>query len=560
MDFKKMAVYQIYPKSFKDSNGDGFGDLQGIISKLDYIKKLGAGCIWLTPIYISPQRDNGYDVADYCAIDPRYGTMDDFDMLAEECKKRDIIIMLDMVFNHTSADHMWFKHALAGDKKYRDYYIFKPSKDDGGPPTNWVSKFGGNAWEKVGDEYYLHLFDVSQPDVNWENPELRREIYDIMDFWLAKGIRGFRFDVVNLISKPEVYEDDHQGDGRRFYTDGPKIHGYLKELNAATFGKYKCVTVGEMSSTTIENCIKYSNPAENELSMTFNFHHLKVDYKDGDKWSDIDFDFAELKRLLHSWQKEMQAGDGWNAVFWCNHDQPRAVSRFGNDGEYRIESAKMLATAIHLMRGTPYIYQGEEIGMTNAYFESLTDYMDVESINYTQILKKQGKAEGEILSILAAKSRDNARTPMQWNGEPAAGFSAGRPWLQAAKNFDKINAEKALADENSIFYYYQMLINLRKTQDIIAYGSYTPLFEEHPGVFSYLREYEGKRLLVICNFYEYVQKLNITPFAAAFLDAKVLISNYDAPQCSQNILRLRPYEAMAVYVFCSLSDFLGCCI
>ena len=548
MDFKKMVVYQIYPKSFKDSNGDGFGDLKGIISKVDYIKKLGADCIWLTPIYISPQRDNGYDVADYCAIDPRYGTMDDFDTLAAECEKRNIIIMLDMVFNHTSADHIWFQRALLGDKKYRDYYIFKPAKEDGGPPTNWVSKFGGNAWEKVGDEYYLHLFDKTQPDVNWENPELRREIFDIMDFWLKKGIRGFRFDVVNLISKPKVYEDDHQGDGRRFYTDGPKIHDYLKELNSATFGKYQCVTVGEMSSTTIENCIKYSNPDENELSMTFNFHHLKVDYKDGNKWSDMDFDFAELKRLLHSWQSLMQEGNGWNAVFWCNHDQPRAVSRFGNDSKYRIESAKMLACAIHLMRGTPYIYQGEEIGMTNAYFESLTDYMDVESINYIEILKEQGKADNEILDILAAKSRDNTRTPMQWSSMPGAGFSDGKPWLQIAGSFDKINAEQAIADENSIFYFYQKLINLRKTQDIIAYGTYTPMFEECAGVLSYLREYNGKKLLVICNFYEDEQELDVSSFADAFRDVEILISNYDAVKCDANMLQLRPYEAVAVYV------------
>jgi len=544
MDFKKMTVYQIYPRSFMDANGDGFGDLQGIISKLDYIEKLGTDCIWLTPIYISPQRDNGYDVADYCSIDPRYGTMADFDELSAQCKKRGIAIMLDMVFNHTSADHKWFQQALAGDEKYRDYYIFKPSREGGEPPTNWVSKFGGNAWGKVGDEHYLHLFDVSQPDLNWENPALRREIYDIMGFWLAKGIRGFRFDVVNLISKPEVYEDDHIGDGRRFYTDGSRVHEYLKELNKETFGKYECITVGEMSSTSIENCIKYSNPAENELSMTFSFHHLKVDYKDGDKWSNIPFDFAELKRLLHTWQAEMAKGDGWNATFWCNHDQPRAVSRFGCDRKYHYQSATMLATVIHLMRGTPYVYQGEEIGMTNAYFDKLSDYMDVESINYIEILRAEGKGDNEILAVLAAKSRDNARTPMQWDNTVSAGFSTSQPWLSVAKNYESINAASALENRNSIFYYYRELINLRKTLDIIAYGSYRPMWQEHSGVLAYMREYGDERLLVICNFYTDEQTVDISEFK----DFDNLIMNYDELQIDGDMLKLRGYEAVAMWV------------
>ncbi|MCL2610796.1 MAG: alpha,alpha-phosphotrehalase, partial [Defluviitaleaceae bacterium] len=397
IDFRKLTVYQIYPKSFKDSDGDGLGDLQGIIEKLDYIEELGVNCIWLTPIYPSPQKDNGYDVADYTAIDPRYGTMDDFDHLVTQCKKRDIIIMLDMVFNHTSDQHPWFQKAITDkkNKDYKNYYIFKVS--DSEEPTNWISKFGGSTWEKINEnEYYLHLFDKTQPDLNWENPQLRQEIYNIMEFWLKKGIRSFRFDVINLISKPEIYVDDHIGDGRRFYTDGPKIHEYLKELHKNTFGKYEnTVTVGEMSSTTIDNCIKYSNPEEKELDMTFSFHHLKVDYENGDKWSDMAFDFLQLKKILIDWQIGMEQGGGHNALFWCNHDQPRIVSRFGNDIVYRVESAKMLATAMHMLKGTPYVYQGEEIGMTNPNFTSIDRYRDVESINYYAILKQQGKSDEE---------------------------------------------------------------------------------------------------------------------------------------------------------------------
>ena len=531
-----------------DSDGDGFGDLKGIISKLDYFSKLGVNCIWLTPTYTSPQRDNGYDVEDYCSIDPRYGTMEDFVQLTKECNKRNIIIMLDMVFNHTSSEHIWFKKALAGDKEFKDYYIFKAQTENGGPPTNWISKFGGSAWERVEDEYYLHLFDVSQPDLNWENPKLRQEIYNIMNFWLDKGIKGFRFDVVNLISKPQIYENDYEGDGRRFYTDGHKVHHYLKELNSNTFGKYNCVTVGEMSSTTIENCIKYSNPNENELSMTFNFHHLKVDYLNGDKWSVMDFDFEQLKELLHTWQIEMQKANGWNAVFWCNHDQPRAVSRFGCDKKYRNESAKMLATVIHLMRGTPYIYQGEEIGMTNAYFENLDDYVDVESLNYIDILKKDNKNDKEILDILSKKSRDNARTPMQWNKSKNAGFSNGKPWLCVANNYEEINVDKALADYDSIFYHYQKLIKIRAEEEVISDGIYTPMLQKIPNIFSYMRELNGKKILVISNFYACEQKIDIKEFVSAFHEPDILITNYGRPLCEDNILSMRPYEALALYV------------
>lgn len=545
IDLGKFAVYQIYPRSFADSNGDGVGDIPGVIDKLDYLENLGVNCLWLTPFYPSPQKDNGYDVADYKKIDPLYGTFEDFDKLVALCKEKNMFLMLDMVFNHTSDQHPWFKKALSGDEKYRNYYIFK--KSETGVPTNWVSKFGGSAWEKVGntDEYYLHLFDASQPDLNWENPELREEIYQIMDFWLEKGIRGFRFDVINLISKPEVYENDHEGDGRRFYTDGPNVHQYLKELNRRTFGKYPTVTVGEMSSTSIENCIKYSNPVEKELDMVFNFHHLKVDYEKGNKWTRGAMDFEALKNLLHTWQTELQEGGGHQAMFWCNHDQPRIVSRFGDDGEYHKESSKMLATALHLMWGTPYIYQGEEIGMTNAYFEKIEDYRDVESANYYRILKEQNIEEKEILEILSKKSRDNSRTPMQWDSRLNCGFSVGKPWIPLGKN-SHITAEAALADKTSIFYHYQKLIRLRKTEDIIVYGKYSPLFEDNPSAFAYKRECENETLIVICNFFKEDTAVDLKDMKNFVQKGELLISNYDYPQINESQVKLRPYEGFCI--------------
>ncbi|TDT51050.1 alpha,alpha-phosphotrehalase [Fonticella tunisiensis] len=550
-DFKKSVVYQIYPKSFNDSNGDGFGDLKGVTNKLDYLKKLGVDYIWLTPFYISPQRDNGYDVADYCSIDPRFGTMEDFEEMVSEANKRGIDIMLDMVFNHTSTEHEWFKNALKGDKKYKDYYIFMGPKD-GREPTNWISKFGGSAWEYVEefDEYYLHLFDVTQADLNWKNPEVRRKVFDVINFWIKKGVKGFRFDVINLISKPEKFEDDYEGDGRRFYTDGPHIHEYLKELNRETFGRFKdIITVGEMSSTTIDNCIKYSNPDEKELSMVFNFHHLKVDYKGGDKWTLMEFDFRRLKEIFNSWQVGMQKGGGWSALFWNNHDQPRSISRFGDDIKYHRESGKMLATTIHMMRGTPYIYQGEEIGMTNPYFDKIELHRDVESINYYNILKEQGKDEDEIIRILQAKSRDNSRTPMQWDSSENGGFTTGTPWISLAENYKKINVEADLKDRDSIFYHYQRLIKLRKEYDIIAYGDYEPLLEEHEDIFAYMRSYNNEKLLVVNNFYgretlfELPSNLNLDGY-----QCKILISNYnDSPEEFKKI-RLRPYESIVYYL------------
>lgn len=548
-DFKKSTIYQIYPKSFYDTNGDGIGDLNGVIEKLDYLKNLGIDYIWLTPFYPSPQVDNGYDISDYYNIDPSFGTLEDFEKLVQEAEKRDIYVMLDMVLNHTSTEHEWFKKAISGDRKYKDFYIFKESEKDT-PPTNWKSKFGGNAWEYVEkfDEYYLHLFDRTQADLNWDNEEVRNEIYGVVNFWLKKGVKGLRFDVINLISKPEKFESDTEGDGRRFYTDGPKIHDYLHELNENTYGKYEnIVTVGEMSSTSLENCIRYSNPEEKELSMVFNFHHLKVDYYKGDKWTVMDFDFMKLKALFKTWQEEIQ--NGWNALFWCNHDQPRIVSRFGNDKEYLKESAKMLATTIHMMRGTPYVYQGEEIGMTNPYFDSIEKYRDVESINYYNILKEQGKSEEEILQILKAKSRDNSRTPVQWDDSENAGFTKGEPWIPVSSEYKRINVEQALKDEDSIFYHYQKLIRLRKDYEVISNGSIKFILEENNKVLSYVRNLGDATVLVINNFYGESTKVEIPDeYANKSAKSKILISNYKDSSVLNKELNLRPFESIVYHI------------
>ena len=547
-DFKKSTIYQIYPKSFNDSNGDGIGDLRGIIAKLDYLKELGIDCIWLTPFYISPQRDNGYDIADYYNVDPLFGTMKDFEELVEEAKKRNIELMLDMVFNHTSTEHKWFKKALNGDERYKNFYIFKKGKNEEAP-TNWISKFGGSSWEYVEkfDEYYLHLFDKTQGDLNWENDEVRSEIYKVVNFWINKGVKGFRLDVINLISKPDIYLNDNSGDGKKFYTDGPKIHEFLKELNENTFGKYEdIVTVGEMSSTTIENCVRYSNPEEKELSMVFNFHHLKVDYKNGDKWTLMDFDFKQLKKIFKDWQNGMESGNGWNALFWCNHDQPRIVSRFGNCSKYHKESAKMLATSIHMMRGTPYIYQGEEFGMTNPEYTSINQYRDVESINFYNILMNKGVDKEKALEILREKSRDNSRTPVQWNNKKNAGFTSGEPWIPVGNLYENINAENALNDKDSVFYHYKNLISLRKQYDVISDGSFKIILENHDKVYAYTRSYKNTNLIVLNNFYGEDTDVTIEKELIEG-NSKTLISNYkDSGSLSKNI-KLRPYESI-VYI------------
>lgn len=541
-NFQDKVVYQIYPKSFQDSNNDGFGDINGIIKHLDYLEKLGVDYIWLNPIFVSPQNDNGYDIEDYYAIDPSYGTMADLEKLISEAKKHNIYLMFDMVFNHTSTNHQWFKKALNGEQKYKDYYIFKKGKN-GNPPTNWQSKFGGNAWKYVEkfDEYYLHLFDETQADLNWKNPEVRKEMANIVNFWIEKGIKGFRFDVINLIDK-ESFEDDYEGVGKRFYTDRPLVHTYLQELAQNSFGKYDdIITVGEMSATSIDNCVGYTNPSNHELSMVFSFHHLKVDYKNKEKWTLMPFDFQELKQLLNDWQLGMQEGHGWNALFWCCHDQPRVLSRFGDDKNYPKESAKMLATTIHLLRGTPYIYQGEEIGMTNAYFDNIEQYQDVESLNAFKILKQNGMSEDEIYQILQSKSRDNARTPMQWNNHRYAGFSNVEPWIAVNENYHDINVENNLKDLDSVFYYYQKLIKLRKQYSVILQGAYEPLLLDHPTIFAYKRIDQNDEIIVYNHFYDDNQS-TITVDASQY---DILLSNVQRNTLEDTII-LKPYESLVL--------------
>lgn len=547
-NFKNSTVYQIYTKSFQDTTGSGLGDIRGVISRLDYLKDLGIDYIWLTPFFSSPLKDNGYDVSDYLSVDPVFGTMEDVEELIREADKRGLGCMFDMVFNHTSTEHIWFKKALEGDPQYMDYYIFKEG-DPQSPPSNWQSKFGGNAWEYVPHlrKWYLHLFDVSQADLNWDNPRVREELKDVIRFWKARGVRGFRFDVVNLISKPPVYADDHMGDGRRFYTDGPHVHEYLQELVRDT-GIQDMVTVGEMSSTSLDNCIRYSRPEDRELSMCFNFHHLKVDYRDGDKWKLMEPDLRELKRLFMEWQEGMEQGGGWNAVFWCNHDQPRAISRFGDDGRYWKESGKMLATVIHMFRGTPYVYQGEELGMTNPYYEDITQYRDVESINYYQILTEQGCTRQEALQVLAARSRDNGRTPMQWDKSPYAGFSQGEPWIGIPENHSYINAMDEGEDPDSILNYYKKLIALRKEYSVISEGEIEFIYREHPQVLAYRRREEktGQDLVVLANLTGSPADLGEDPDLTGY---RKLIGNYKDEERTERGARreLRPYES-AVYI------------
>jgi trehalose-6-phosphate hydrolase len=544
--WKKAVVYQIYPKSFNDTTGNGTGDIQGIIEKLDYLNELGVDVLWLTPIYKSPQRDNGYDISDYYSIQEEYGTMEDFDQLLSEAHNRGIKIIMDIVINHTSTEHEWFKQARSSkENPYRDFYIWKDGSE-AGPPTNWESKFGGSAWQydETTDQYYLHLFDVTQADLNWENEKVRNTLYDMMHFWLKKGVDGFRLDVINLISKNQQFPQD-SSDGRKFYTDGPRIHEFLHEMNEKVFSHYDIMTVGEMSSTSIENCILYTNPDQQELNMTFSFHHLKVDYPNGDKWTKADFDFQALKDILSNWQVDMNKGGGWNALFWCNHDQPRVVSRFGDDKNYPTESAKMLATTMHMMQGTPYIYQGEEIGMTNPKFDSIDDYRDVETLNIYTIKKNQGMSKKEIIEILKQKSRDNSRTPVQWDSSKYAGFTTGTPWIHTAANYKEINAEISVKDKDSVFYHYQKLIQLRKEYNVITDGNFELLSKNDESTFAYLRTNGDETLIVINNFYG-----NNTTFALPAkididgLSNSVLISNYQDSASLGKEIQLRPYESI----------------
>lgn len=536
---KGKVVYQIYPKSYKDTTENGIGDFRGIIEKIPYLAKLGVDMVWLNPFYPSPQRDNGYDISDYMAVDPLFGDMADFEEMVCVGKEHKIDFMLDMVLNHCSTEHEWFQKALAGDKYYQDFFLIQDQ------PTDWQSKFGGSAWAPFGDtgKYYLHLFDETQADLNWRNSNVRKELFKVVNFWRDKGVKGFRFDVINLIGKDEVSVDCPENEGKPAYTDKPIVHNYLRMMNQATFGSDDSfMTVGEMSSTTMENCVLYSSPDRQELSMTFNFHHLKVDYKDGQKWTLAPFDFEELKSLYHSWGKEMSDKDGWSALFWNNHDQPRALNRFVDIQNFRKEGATMLAASIHLSRGTPYIYMGEEIGMIDPDYDSMADYVDVESLNAYQMLLEEGKSQQEAFQIIQAKSRDNSRIPMQWDASENAGFSTGTPWLKAGKSYKDINVENEI--QGPIFTFYQDLIRLRKEMPIISEGSYKPAFEDSKQVYAFERQFEDQKLLVLNNFYAKEVEIDLP---AVYQNGQILISNYEDAEVSEKIL-LKPYQTLAIYV------------
>lgn len=536
---KGKVVYQIYPKSYKDTTENGIGDFRGIIGKIPYLAKLGVDMVWLNPFYPSPQRDNGYDISDYMAVDPLFGDMADFEEMVCIGKEHKIDFMLDMVLNHCSTEHEWFQKALAGDKYYQDFFFIQDQ------PTDWQSKFGGSAWAPFGDtgKYYLHLFDETQADLNWRNPNVRKELFKVVNFWRDKGVKGFRFDVINLIGKDEVSVDCPENEGKPAYTNKPIVHNYLRMMNQATFGSDDSfMTVGEMSSTTMENCVLYSSPDRQELSMTFNFHHLKVDYKDGQKWTLAPFDFEELKSLYHSWGKEMSDKDGWSALFWNNHDQPRALNRFVDIQNFRKEGATMLAASIHLSRGTPYIYMGEEIGMIDPDYDSMADYVDVESLNAYQMLLEEGKSQQEAFQIIQAKSRDNSRIPMQWDASENAGFSTGTPWLKAGKSYKYINVENEI--QGPIFTFYQDLIRLRKEMPIISEGSYKPAFEDSKQVYAFERQFEDQKLLVLNNFYAKEVEIDLP---AVYQNGQILISNYEDAEVSEKIL-LKPYQTLAIYV------------
>lgn len=536
---KGKVVYQIYPKSYKDTTGNGIGDFRGIIEKIPYLAKLGVDMVWLNPFYPSPQRDNGYDISDYMAVDPLFGNMADFEEMVRVGKEHKIDFMLDMVLNHCSTEHEWFQKALAGDQYYQDFFFIQDQ------PTDWQSKFGGSAWAPFGDtgKYYLHLFDETQADLNWRNPNVRKELFKVVNFWRDKGVKGFRFDVINLIGKDEVLVDCPDNEGKPAYTDKPIVHDYLRMMNQATFGSDDSfMTVGEMSSTTMENCVLYSSPDRQELSMTFNFHHLKVDYKDGQKWTLAPFDFEELKSLYHSWGKEMSDKNGWSALFWNNHDQPRALNRFVDIQHFRKEGATMLAASIHLSRGTPYIYMGEEIGMVDPGYDSMADYVDVESINAYQTLLKEGKSEQEAFQIIQAKSRDNSRIPMQWDASENAGFSTGTPWLKAGKSYPHINVENEI--KGPIFAFYQNLIRLRKEMPLISEGSYKPAFEDSQQVYAFERQYEDEKLLVLNNFYATEVEIDLP---VDYQNRQILISNYEDEEVSEKMV-LKPYQTLAIYV------------
>ncbi|TDL77953.1 glycoside hydrolase family 13 protein [Peribacillus frigoritolerans] len=549
--WKESVVYQIYPKSYYDSNGDGIGDIKGIIAKLDYLQELGIDVIWLSPVYQSPNDDNGYDISDYEAILDDFGTMTDWDELLNHMHSRGMRLVMDLVVNHTSDEHTWFAEARKSkDNPHRDYYIWRPPFD-GKEPTDWVASFGGSAWEldeETGD-YYLHMFSKKQPDLNWENPELRDSIYKMMKFWLDKGIDGFRMDVINMISKKEVlssYEDyeNQRAKLKDYAFNGERVHDFLQEMNKEVLSDYDIMTVGECPKVTPHEAKLYTDEARKELNMVFQFEHMGLDkIKGKSKWDLKPLSLLDLKENLSKWQKELE-NTGWNSLYWNNHDQPRVVSRFGNDKEYRVESAKMLATLLHMMKGTPYIYQGEEIGMTNVKFNQIEEYKDIETLNmYKERVLEQGRDQMEIMDAIHKKSRDNARTPMQWNNSKNAGFTEGNPWISVNPNYPEINVEHSLQDPDSIFHYYKKLIDLRHTHKIIVYGGYDLLLENHPAIFAYTRTLGNERLLIVNNFYA-VEAEFLLPENLPYKAAELFIANYPVDE-SEPISRimLKPYES-----------------
>ena len=549
--WKESVVYQIYPKSFKDSNGDGVGDIRGIIQKLDYLKELGVNVLWISPMLESPQDDNGYDISDYRRIYKEYGNMEDYEELLSEAHKRDIRILMDLVVNHTSDEHNWFVESRKSkDNPYRDYYIWKDPVN-GKEPNNWGGAFGGSAWEydPQTQMYYLHLFSKKQPDLNWENEKVRQEVYDMMTFWCEKGIDGFRMDVISMISKDQTFPDGEMnnslyGDFGPYCVHGPRVHEFLQEMNREVLSRYDIMTVGETSGVTIEEAQKYAGEAGKELNMVFQFEHVDNGSGDYGKWTTEKYDFKEFKRIMIKWQEELQ-GKAWNSLFLGNHDQPRSVSRFGNDNPaYRETSAKMLATCLHMMQGTPYVYQGEELGMTNVYFDKLEDYRDIESINFFTELTEAGLMTPEyMMKCLMLRSRDNARTPMQWDDSAQAGFTDGESWIKVNPNYKEINAAQQLEDPNSIFYYYQKLIRLRKEKDIIVYGGFEPLYRDDEQIFAYIRRQEQEKLLTVCNFSDKNAEMEIPE---EFKGAECLITNLDRTVFEGKIV-LKPYEAFVLY-------------
>ena len=547
--WKESVVYQIYPRSFCDSNGDGIGDLRGIISKLDYLEELGVDVLWLSPIYKSPNDDNGYDISDYRDIMDEFGTLDDFDELLTKAHEHHLKIMLDLVVNHTSDEHKWFMESRSSkDNPYRDYYIWEKGKD-GNPPNNWDSNFSGSAWEydETTDMYYLHLFSTKQPDLNWRNEKVREEVYDLMKWWLDKGIDGFRMDVINMISKVKGYPDgkpipgSKYGDRLPYVMNGPHVHEYLQEMNHRVLSKYDLITVGEAPCTSVEDAQKYTGFDRDELNMVFTFEHMDVDADNGLKWTDKKPDLVELKKVFSKWQTGLD-GVGWNSLYLNNHDQPRMVSRFGDDGKYWKESAKMLAICLHMMQGTPYIYQGEEIGMKNIEFQSIEECNDIEAINAYKEYTSDGRISPEdMMRYINKKGRDNARTPMQWNDTENAGFTTGTPWFTINPNYKEVNVAEQEKDPDSILNFYKHLIQMRKEYPIIVYGSYKLLYPDHKTAFVYERMLEDEKLLVACNFSAEELELEV-PAEFVQKEAELLISNYHEAKISEKLV-LRPYEA-----------------